>query len=109
MNIFPGQFLDAMPGGGLQSAAQLGIKCLHTLADKLVFIAKRRFEAIETVADVDLSGRVIKGDDGKARGQGFQGHIAEGFGQAGKQEDIGRRIMVRQVNAGFGPAEPGFG
>ena len=38
-------------------------------------------------------------DDREARGHRFEDHVAEGLGEAGEREQVGRRVVVGQVLA----------
>ena len=46
------------------------------------------------------------GDDREARRHGLEDHVAEGLGQAGEGEDVGRRVVVGQVFARSVADEP---
>jgi hypothetical protein len=56
-------------------------------------------DAVATFGDQFTSGRMRIGHHGEATGQGLERHVAERFREAGKGEEVGTRIVSRQIVA----------
>ena len=64
--------------------------------------------AARAVLDVDRRRARAERDDEQRGGQRFQRHVAEGFGRAREQEDVGRRVVLRERRTALLPDEDGI-
>ncbi len=65
--------------------------------------------AVLAVADQPAGGGVVERDHGQAAGHGLGGDVAEGLGDAGEQEQVGRRVVRGEVGAAALAREDGVG
>src|SRR5690606_23507967 len=66
-------------------------------ASKRLFVGEGGQHAVMQVADMFLSGGIVKTDQRQATGHGFGHHIAEGVGFTGEQKDIATGVVLRQL------------
>src|ERR1700754_362408 len=77
--------------------------------DQAAFIAGGDANAVLPVANDFARGGFGVGDHGDARAQRFEHHVAEGFGEAGEDEEIRARVVGGQIVAAAGAGEDDVG
>ena len=77
--------------------------------DEALRIAGCNGPAIAAVDDQVGGAGAIVSDNPQAAGQRLAGDVAEGLGEAGKQEQVGRSIVCRQIAAGAHAGKHGVG
>src|SRR5690606_12610939 len=72
--------------------------------EESLFISVPGKQPIFPIADHICRGRIIESHHAQPAGKSFKRHVSVGFGQAGKEKDVRRRIMTREI---FVPAYAG--
>ena len=93
----PGEIEDRTACGLAHVCQGTDFRSTQSLGQPLLFIAFTGLDAVDILLDVLSGGRVIVGHYDESAGHGFEHYIAKCFGFAGKEKDIGRCIMARQV------------
>ena len=69
------------------------------LRDEGLRVVKSRAQAVLAMADMLARRSIIVGHHRQAAGHGFEHHVAKGFGDAGKEKQVGGSIMLGQILA----------
>ena len=108
--MVPGEVEDRIAGGFAHVCQGFDFRRTQCLGQPFLFVAFVGLDAVEALLDVLSGSGVIVGHRDKSAGHGFEHDVAERFGFAGKEKNVGRCIMAREifVAAHAGEVNPGI-